>query len=379
LSEQLDTLPNPPAPRLADAGIKNLSMARLDETTLELIRKAAEGSEAEIDKELIVRTAEELQVVAEKQGAQTALERCRSLMEDNPGNLWLLHVLAADFCLQQKDYKGYDTHLEQLVGYAKPDELVVALWQNLLHLFYVRTKDCAALLQRLDVFSKTYPHARDAVGALYVQCHLHRQEWEAAHHALRRFAKITTQLGGEPLVVKFWPILLVRLKKWNERAEVLRFTKRFAQRHPSTECEELAKEYVLEARDAWASGAQRETEFLLEIASILAPDGSETSRVVRKFHDELDDYHEVIRLIRDDRVSLAAKAQLARWYSEGIETPAELARLNVLWDRMAAMTPEGADMLERDLARIRGSYPRLYRQFGERLAAWIQERQAAGD
>jgi hypothetical protein len=119
------------------------------------------------------------------------------------------------------------------------------------------------------------------------------------------------------------------------------------------------------------------TEFFLDIATLLAPDGSDTSRVVKEFHNELDDHREMIRLIRDDKVSLAVKAQLALWYGEGIETPMELASLDVLLEHMAAETPEGTDILERDLARIRGSYPRLYKQFGERLAVWIQEQQTA--
>jgi hypothetical protein len=232
-------------------------------------------------------------------------------------------------------------------------------------------------LQRLDVFVKACPDARDAVGALYAYCHLRRQDWVAAHEALRRYAKIAPQVGGESLVVKLWPALVIGLKRWNERAEVLRFTKRFAQRGVSTECENLAKEYIQTARHAWASGAQRETEFLLEIATLLAPHGSETSRVVKEFHNELDDYREMIRLIRDDRVSLAVKVQLELWYGEQIETPPQLASIGVLLDSMAAETTMEKDMLERDLARIRASYPRLYRQFGERLAAWIQEQQAA--
>jgi hypothetical protein len=106
-------------------------------------------------------------------------------------------------------------------------------------------------LQRPDVFAKACPDARDAVGALYVQCHLHRQEWGAAYHSLRRFAKIASHIGGERLVLTVWPLMVVQLKRWNERAEV----QRFAQRNPSSEYDDLAKDYVRRAREAWNSGA----------------------------------------------------------------------------------------------------------------------------
>jgi hypothetical protein len=135
LSEQRDTLLHSSVPKLAN---DDISMERLDERALELIRETAKGSEAEIDKEVIIRTAEQLQALAAEQGAQTALEHCRSLLADNIEKFWLLHILAADLCLQQKDYDGYDAHLKQLVGHAKPDALAVGLWRTLLNLFIVR-------------------------------------------------------------------------------------------------------------------------------------------------------------------------------------------------------------------------------------------------